>query len=144
MRGVLVFVATIGLGGLAVEAHHSISAAYDRNQPVTLRGTIVQFALVQPHPFIVVDVREDGREERWRGELDNRHELVAIGVGENTLKPGDQVVVSGSVARGVPRAFYVLRLDRPADGFWYEQVGMSPKIGVQPRSPGRTTPPASQ
>jgi len=144
MRGVLVLVATISLGGLAAEAHHSIAAAYDRTQPVTLRGTIVQFALVQPHPYLVIEVREEGRGERWRGELDNRHELVEIGVTENTLKAGDQVVVSGSVARTVPRALYVLRLDRPADGFWYEQVGMSPKIGTQPRTSARTPSPAIQ
>jgi hypothetical protein len=61
--------------------------------------------------------------------LDNRWELVAIGMTEETLKPGDRLVLSGSVGRNQPRSLYVMRLDRPADGFWYEQVGMSPRIG---------------
>jgi hypothetical protein len=50
---------------------------------------------------------------------------------EETLKPGDRVVLNGSIGRNQPRTLYVWRLDRPADGFWYEQVGMSPKIGFR-------------
>jgi hypothetical protein len=119
------------LGGLTAEAHHSISAVYDRSHSVSLRGTIVEFALVQPHPFVVIATREEGREQRWRGELDNRHELVAIGVTASTLKPGDEVVVSGSASRNQQHQLYVLRLDRPGDGFWYEQVGASPRIGTR-------------
>jgi hypothetical protein len=48
--------------------------------------------------------------------------LVAIGVTANTLKPGDRVQVKGSLARTQPQALDLLRLDRPADGFCYEQV----------------------
>ena len=66
---------------------------------------------------------------RWRGELDNRHELIAIGMTADTLKPGDRLILSGSVGRTQPQSLYVYRLDRPSDGFWYEQVGMSPRIG---------------
>ena len=60
--------------------------------------------------------------------MDNRSELVAIGVTASTFPPGDRVVVKGSLARTQPQALYLLRLDRPADGFWYEQVGGSPRI----------------
>ena len=87
--------------------------------------------MVQPHPYLVVEVK-DGRDAgRWRGELDNRWELVGIGMTEESLKPGDRLVVSGSTGRAQPRSLYILRLDRPSDGFWYEQVGMSPKVGFQ-------------
>jgi hypothetical protein len=133
MRGLLSFSIVMILGGVAVRGHHSIAAAYDRDRPVKLDGVLVEFAMVQPHPYVVVEIK-DGRETaRWRGELDNRWELVAIGMTEQTLKPGDRLVVSGSVARTQPRSLYVLRLDRPADGFWYEQVGMSPRVGFQRR-----------
>jgi hypothetical protein len=129
MRGPLTFALVMILGAAVAQGHHSISAAYDRDRPVTLDGIVVQFAMVQPHPFIVVEVK-DGRETtRWRGELDNRWELVAIGMSAETLKPGDRLVVSGSVGRTQPHSLYVMRLDRPSDGFWYEQVGMSPRVG---------------
>jgi hypothetical protein len=131
MRGLLVFAGVLTLGGVTTQGHHSIAAAYDRDKPVRLDGVVVQFAMVQPHPYVVVEVK-DGRDAgRWRGELDNRWELVAIGVTEETLKPGDRLVVSGNVGRTQPRSLYIYRLDRPSDGFWYEQVGMSPKIGFQ-------------
>src|SRR5678815_441106 len=131
MRGLLPLTIAMTLGGATVQGHHSISAVYDRDRPVTLDGVLVQFAMVQPHPFLVVEVK-DGRDvARWRGELDNRWELEAIGMTADTLKPGDRLVVSGSTGRTQPRSFYVLRLDRRSDGFWYEQVGMSPRIGFQ-------------
>jgi hypothetical protein len=117
------------LGGAVAQGHHSIAAAYDRDRPVKLDGILVQFAMVQPHPFVVVEIKDGRDTARWRGELDNRWELVAIGMTEETLKPGDRLVLSGSVGRNQPRSLYVMRLDRPADGFWYEQVGMSPRIG---------------
>ena len=66
--------------------------------------------------------------------MDNRSELAAIGVTANTFKPGDRVVVTGSLARNEGQRMYLLRLDRAADGFWYEQVGQSPKIRNHPDS----------
>ena len=66
--------------------------------------------------------------EQWQLELDNRRELTDIGFTETTLKPGDRVVVTGSPARREPQRMYVRRLDRPADGFGYEQVGSRPRL----------------
>ena len=129
MRGPLTFALVMTLGGVVAQGHHSIAAVYDRARPVTLDGVVVEFAMVQPHPFLVVEVRDGGNVARWRGELDNRWELEAIGMNAGTLKPGDRLVLRGSTGRTQPRTLYVLRLERPADGFWYEQVGMSPRIG---------------
>jgi hypothetical protein len=119
------------LGGAVTQGHHSIAAAYDRARPVKLDGVVVEFAMVQPHPFLIVEVRNGGDAVRWKGELDNRHELVGIGMTAETLKPGDRVILSGNGGRTQPQSLYVYRLDRPADGFWYEQVGMSPRTGFR-------------
>jgi hypothetical protein len=119
----------IAAGGVAAHGHHSIASVYDSSRRVTLEGVIAQFQLVNPHPFLLVEVRDGaGRLQEWRLEMDNRGELAAIGVTANTFKPGDRVVVAGSQSRTQPQSLYVLRLDRPADGFWYEQVGLSPRI----------------
>ena len=128
-RWMLSFAAAMAIGGTAAHAHHSISSIYDSSRRMTLEGVIAQFQLVNPHPFLLVDVK-DGTDEaqRWRLEMDNRSELAAIGVTANTFKPGDRVVVTGSLARTEGQRLYLLRLDRVADGFWYEQVGQSPKI----------------
>ena len=121
--------AVIAGSGVTAHGHHSISSVYDSARQATFEGTVAQFQLINPHPFLFVDVTDGaGNAQRWRLEMDNRSELVAIGVTASTLKPGDRVVVKGSLARTQPQALYLLRLDRPADGFWYEQVGNSPRI----------------
>ena len=102
---------------------------------MTLDGVVEQFQLVNPHPFLVIgvtDARGDARPQTWRLEMDNLWELAAIGITASTLRPGDRVRVSGSLARAQDQRLYLLRLDRPADGFWYEQVGQSPRIGGAP------------
>ena len=130
MKGwMLLSAVAIAAGGVAAHGHHSIASVYDSSWRVTLEGVIAQFQLVNPHPFLLVEVRDGaGRLQEWRLEMDNRGELAAIGVTANTFKPGDRVVVAGSQSRTQPQSLYVLRLDRPADGFWYEQVGLSPRI----------------
>ena len=132
MRGPLtVAIVMMILGSVVAQGHHSISAVYDRARPVTLDGVLVEFAMVQPHPFVVVDVKNGRETARWRGELDNRWELEGIGMNAGTLKPGDRLVLNGQSGRNQPNSLYVMRLERPSDGFWYEQVGMSPKIGFR-------------
>jgi hypothetical protein len=60
--------------------------------------------------------------------MDNRRELVEIGFSQDTLRRGDAIVVAGSPARHEARRMYVRRIDRSSDGFWYEQIGASPRI----------------
>lgn len=113
----------------SLHAHHSIGALYDSSRRATLDGIVADFQLINPHPFLFIDVSSERGAERWKLEMDNRSELAAIGVTASTFTRGERVVVSGSLSRTQAQSLYLLRLDRPADGFWYEQVGQSPKIG---------------
>jgi hypothetical protein len=117
--------------GAAAEAHHSIAGVYDSRARVTFDATVVEFQFVSPHPFVVVERTEAaGGTRPWRLEMDNRFELAAIGMTAGTLRKGDRVSVTGSAARDGSRAIYVRRLERPSDGFWYEQVGNSPRSSL--------------
>jgi hypothetical protein len=121
------------MSGAAADAHHSLSD-YDSGHQVTVDGIISQFQFVNPHPFLVVDVKDtNGTTQPWRLEMDNRYELAEIGITKDTLKPGDRIVVRGNPGRSQPRMMYVQRLDRPSDGFGYEQVGTSPQLRPRPR-----------
>jgi hypothetical protein len=112
-------------------AHHSIATVYDSNRPVTIDGVVKEFRFINPHPLVTVAVADGkGGEQLWYLEMDNRSELAAIGFTNRTLQPGDRVVVNGSHGRSEANRIYIRRLDRPADGFWYEQVGGSPKTGA--------------
>jgi hypothetical protein len=114
----------------ATDAHHSISAVYLSRQ-ASVEGVVTEFQFVNPHPFVIVTVDDGG--ESWRLEMDNRVELAGIGMTSETLKPGDRVVVTGSLARTEPRRLYIRQLDRPADGFRYEQVGSRPRVNTGPQ-----------
>ena len=47
-------------------AHHSFSATYDGNKPITLRGTIVKMGWQNPHAHLYVDVKNaDGKVVTW-------------------------------------------------------------------------------
>lgn len=115
------------------QAHHSISGMYDSSKRVTIDGVIGQFEFINPHPFVVMEVNDStGTAQQWRLEMDSRGELARIGFTGSTLKLGDRVIVTGSLARREARSLYISRLDRPSDGFGYEQVGSSPQL--RPRS----------
>ena len=130
LRRMLSCAAAIALMGVAAHAHHSIASIYDSSRPVTVEGIVARFQFIHPHPLLLIDVKDGtGRAQPWRLEMDNLNELAEIGVKADTLKPGDRVVVSGSLSRKQPQSLYLRRLDRPADGFWYEQLGQSPTIG---------------
>jgi hypothetical protein len=104
---------------------------YDQSKRVTVDGSIAEFHFVNPHPFLLVDMSDTrGRTERWHLEMDNRRELVDIGMKEDTFRVGDRVVASGSPGRTQSRILYVWKLDRPTDGLAYEQIGGSPRIQI--------------
>lgn len=128
----------LALCGVAAHAHHSIAGVYDGGRQVTIDGVVAQFQFINPHPFVVMDVKDaGGRAQQWTAEMDNRRELVEIGFDAATLKPGDRIVVTGSPSRAQPQSLYIRRLERPADGFSYEQIGNRPSIGRTPSRPGR-------
>ena len=81
----------------AADAHHSFSSIYDSGKTVTLSATVREFQFIHPHPFLVVEVRNDaGERQTWRAEMDNRFELEDIGITGSTFRPGDRVIVSGT------------------------------------------------
>ena len=121
------------LAAAAPAAHHSIAAVYDSRKQVTVSGSVREFQFVNPHPWIGVDADDGGTVRRWRLELDNRWELVDIGMGPDTFKPGDVIVATGSAGRDAARSLYVRRLDRAADGLHYEQAVPTPSVRFGPR-----------
>jgi hypothetical protein len=115
----------------AASAHHYIGNVYDSTKRVTLDGVVAAFRFVPAHPILEIEVTRGGKVERWRLEMDNHFELRAIGIEADTLKAGDKVTAEGSAARDGSKAIYVRSLERPADGFLYEQVGATPRVRLR-------------
>jgi hypothetical protein len=123
MKAVLALLVLAATG--AVDAHHSIAGMYDSSRPVTIDGVVTTYQFVSPHPYL--DVRDARTSQTWRLEMDNRGELSSIGVTDQTIKVGDRLVVTGSPARREPNRMYIERLQRPSDGFGYEQYNSRPR-----------------
>ena len=81
-------------------AHHSFSAQYDANKPVTLTGVVTKVEWTNPHARFYIDVQDaDGKATNWNLELASPNYLKRAGWSSTSLKEGDEVTVEGSLAR---------------------------------------------
>ena len=91
--------------GLAVwviptAAHHSFDAEYDRSKTVVMKGAVTKVEWTNPHARFYVDVRDQkGRVANWNMELGSPNGLRRAGWNRNSLKIGDEVTVTASLAR---------------------------------------------
>jgi hypothetical protein len=95
------------MGVLAVSrpvfAHHS-GAAFDTEHMVTLNGTVTNFEWTNPHVFIYLDVKDDkGNVEQWRVEANSPNMLTRVGWNREMIKPGNQLAVTGSLAKNTKK-----------------------------------------
>jgi hypothetical protein len=86
--------------GAPLSAHHG-TAAYDTTTTVTVSGTVTEFRFVNPHVLVYWDVKDEaGNIQRWSGERSGPNSMARnAGWNRNTLKPGDQVTISGRQAK---------------------------------------------
>jgi hypothetical protein len=100
VQAFLIVVIAALLGGAHAAAHHSFAAEFDAQKPVTLKGTVVKWEMINPHGWITVDVAgPSGEKVRWMVETSNPNGLMRLGWTKNTLKPGDQITVEAYRAK---------------------------------------------
>ena len=81
-------------------AHHSVSAEFDQNRPVTFTGVVSKIEWTNPHIYTHVEVKEpDGKVVEYRVEGGPPNALYRAGWRKDTLKVGDKVTVSGLRAK---------------------------------------------
>ena len=114
----LIIAATL-FAATAAYAHHSYGATYDTSKEVQLKGKLAQFVFRNPHSFVHVQAPDEkGVQQRWAVEWAGTSQLANTGVTRESLKVGDQVVITARPSRvtGEYRVLMV-RLIRPSDGF---------------------------
>ena len=81
-------------------AHHSFAAEFDAQKPVTLKGVVVKWEMINPHGWITMGVTAaDGSTTQWMVETSNPNGLMRLGWTKNSLKPGDEITVEGYLAK---------------------------------------------
>lgn len=95
--GALAFAALL-LPVSAAVAHHT-TAMYDHTKKVSEEGKVIEFQWGNPHSFILVDVPTKDGPKRLTVECSHPRWLMQAGWNRNSLRPGDQVKVSGSPLR---------------------------------------------
>ena len=81
-------------------AHHSFAAEYDAKKPFEMKGTITKVDWMNPHVYFYIDVKDDsGKTANWAFEMGPPRLLERGGWKKNTMKEGDEVIVSGTLAK---------------------------------------------
>lgn len=101
-------------------AHHG-AAAYDSSKMVTVTGTVMDFQFVNPHVLIIMDAKDPstGKIEKWEGELTSPNHLARAGWTKSTIKPGDEVTMTGSALKSGAPAMAIRKVVK--DG---QQIGL--------------------
>ena len=102
MRTILTLaVAGIVLGAVApLPAHHAFAAEFDVNKPMTLRGTLVKWEMINPHSWFHINVKDpDGNVVTWMIEGGSPNQLIRLGVTKRTIAVGTELVIETYLAK---------------------------------------------
>ena len=132
-------IAIVLVSGSRMLAHHGVSA-YDVLNPVTIKGTVSEFVLQNPHSMLFLDVKgKDGKVVKWSIETGAPRGLRTPGGLKNMPKIGEEITVTLVAAKnGAPVGFSGANLGGGkivrADG----SVISSPGVGEELNAPGST------
>jgi hypothetical protein len=105
-------------------AHHAFAVTYSPDKTVTVEGRVVEFLFRNPHSVVLVEAPgEKGRLIVWAADWNGGDQLSRQGIGEDTLRPGDHVIVTGNPSRNpADRRLHMRSIVRPSDGWkWTSQ-----------------------
>ena len=98
-------------------AHHGAVAIYNREAPVTIRGTITRYEWRNPHVYLYVEENTGSAEPPiWEIEGPPPAILRRFGWTDDTVGVGDMVTVDGFSGRAVDRRIALMQSLTKADG----------------------------
>ena len=137
-RTVILFPVVILIAGIPALAHHSYKGSYVLEKTTTIKGSIVEFQIRNPHSFLTVEAKEDsGKITRYGVEWGGVTELACTSVTRTTLKVGDMVIIDGAPSRDASVHLLLMRKIVRSDGWsWGEKPGEVLKNSI-PVEPGQ-------
>jgi hypothetical protein len=115
----LIGIAVAAAAAGPASAHHSFAAHYFEEQSMSITGEVVEFQYRNPHAWVfVMAPDEQGQLQRYGAEWGSTGRLGRQGITKDTLRPGDQVIVTGSPGRVAGEyKIHLKGIERPADGW---------------------------
>jgi hypothetical protein len=84
------------LGAAHAWAHHAFAAEFDVNKPLTLKGSLVKWDMVNPHSWFHLNVKgPDGKVVEWLVEGGSPNQLIRMGVTKTTVPIGTELTIEG-------------------------------------------------
>jgi len=123
LSGVVVIAAVLTLGAVSSFAHHAFYSTYDRDKTIKIEGTLKEFMWRNPHSYVRVEAPDEkGETQMWVIEWAAPAQLTENGVTNNTLRPGDHIIITGHPGRAAAEnhRMQMQKVERPSDGFKWE------------------------
>ena len=125
--GMLGVAASLLGAALPLFAHHGTSV-FDMNKEVTLKGSVTEWDWSNPHCLLQFDAKNEGGQiVHWIAETQNPAEMVSLGWGKVSFKPGDDVSVTVLPAKnGKPFGRISVVVLPSGKTFITKKVGLTP------------------
>jgi hypothetical protein len=83
-----------------VWAHHAFSSEFDVKKPLTLKGTITKWEMINPHSWFHLEVKDpNGQVVEWMIEGGSPNSLIRQGVTKNSIPVGTEVTIEAYAAK---------------------------------------------
>jgi hypothetical protein len=97
-------IVAVGVGLLATvapaRAHHAFSSEFDVKKPLTLKGTIVKWEMINPHSWFHIEVKgPNGEVVEWMIEGGSPNSLIRQGVTKNSIPIGTELTIEAYQAK---------------------------------------------
>lgn len=100
LNRILPLAALLLSSAVATLAHHSFDAEFDRNKPITLKGTVTKVEFMNPHMWIYMDVKDEkGVVTAWQIEGGAPNSLRRNGWTVNSVQKGESITVDGTMSK---------------------------------------------
>ena len=97
---IAITVVLLALAAAPLWAHHAFSSEFDVSKPITLKGTLTKWEMINPHSWFHIDVKNsDGTVTPWMIEGGSPNTLIRLGVTKYTVKLGTELTIEGYAAK---------------------------------------------
>ena len=97
-------IAALGVGllmtAVTARAHHAFSSEFDVKKPLTLKGTLVKWEMINPHSWFHIEIKNpDGQVVEWMVEGGSPNSLIRQGVTKYSLQIGMELTIEAYQAK---------------------------------------------